>query len=153
MFIFNIYLDNKKKLFNFGNILSKIFFPKFIIFTLGNLGLGKTSLAKSFIGKFFNYRYHIKSPTYSVVETYLLFNIYIHHFDFYRVLNFNELSNIDLFNYLNDNVLLFIEWGDNFIYKFFMPRICIFFFNFSTFYDRFFFFKSDFINFYELFKR
>ena len=81
MFFYSVFLLNKRFTLNFGLLLSKIFFPGFIIFLIGGIGVGKTFIVKSFIGNFKKNNNFIKSPTYSLVESYY-FMYTIHHFDF-----------------------------------------------------------------------
>lgn len=129
--------------------MSKVFFSGSVVFLLGNLGLGKTSLVRSFIGNLFNYRLIVKSPTYSMLEIYVFLNNSICHFDLYRLLKVHDLFDLGLNNYYGENIMLFIEWGAKF-YSFFIPNILIYFFCYSD-VGRIFVLKSKIVNFRKVF--
>ncbi len=79
-----------------------------IIYLIGDLGAGKTTLAQSFIG-YFGFD-KVKSPTYTLVESYQNDIVDIHHFDCYRLSDPEELEYIGIREYLKPNSLQLIEW-------------------------------------------
>ncbi len=80
-----------------------------VIYLEGDLGTGKTTLARGFIQNFgFN---QVKSPTYSIVESYKNALINIHHFDCYRLSSPTDLDYIGIRDYLDDNPIQLIEWA------------------------------------------
>lgn len=94
-----------------------------VIYLIGDLGAGKTTIAQNFI-KFFGFD-KVKSPTYTLVENYKNKSIEINHFDLYRLNNAEELEYIGIKEYLKPNSLQLIEWpelGKGFIAK---ADICI----------------------------
>ena len=82
---------------------------------IGDLGVGKTVIAKA-IGKFFNVKESITSPTFTILKSYETNNKIIkkiHHFDLYRIKNVNELQNIGFEDYLYDkDSIVLIEWPE-----------------------------------------
>lgn len=85
----------------------------FIVFLVGDLGTGKTTLVKEIIHAL-GVNDQIKSPTFTIIEPYenKLANIY--HMDLYRINNSSELESIGLEEYLNEpNAIIFIEWPEN----------------------------------------
>jgi tRNA threonylcarbamoyladenosine biosynthesis protein TsaE len=81
-----------------------------VIYLIGDLGAGKTTLAQSFIGYFgFN---KVKSPTYTLVESYQNEIVDIHHFDCYRLSDPEELEYIGIREYLKPSSLQLIEWPE-----------------------------------------
>ena len=82
----------------------------FVIYLIGELGAGKTALAQGFIQSFGFER--VKSPTYSLVESYQNKDINIHHFDCYRLSDPEELEYIGIREYLMPNHLQLIEWPE-----------------------------------------
>ena len=81
-----------------------------VIYLEGDLGAGKTTIARSFIQTFGFKR--IKSPTYSLVESYQNQTINIHHFDCYRLSGPEELEYIGIREYSQDNHIQLIEWAE-----------------------------------------
>ena len=81
-----------------------------VIYLIGNLGAGKTTFARGFLN-FFGFD-KVKSPTYSIVETYETENKIIHHFDCYRLTNPEELDLIGIRDYENQNCIHLIEWPE-----------------------------------------
>src|SRR5262249_45682344 len=73
-----------------------------IIYLSGELGAGKTSLVRS-IFRGLGYVGAIKSPTYTLVESYQLHSITIHHFDFYRIQDAGELAFIGVDEYFSEH--------------------------------------------------
>jgi tRNA threonylcarbamoyladenosine biosynthesis protein TsaE len=81
-----------------------------VIYLDGDLGAGKTTLARNFI-QFFGFD-KVKSPTYSIVESYINKQISIHHFDCYRLSDPEELEYIGIREYSSSNNIQLIEWAN-----------------------------------------
>ena len=82
----------------------------FVIYLIGDLGVGKTTLAQNFI-QYFGFA-KVKSPTYTLVESYQNENVDIHHFDCYRLTDPEELEFIGIREYLKPRSLQLIEWPE-----------------------------------------
>ena len=82
----------------------------FVIYLIGELGVGKTALAQGFI-QYFGFE-RVKSPTYSLVESYQNEVINIHHMDCYRLNDPEELEYIGIRDYLLSGHLQLIEWPE-----------------------------------------
>ena len=81
-----------------------------VVYLEGDLGTGKTTFARGFIQSFgFN---KVKSPTYSLVESYSNSTITIHHFDCYRLSDPEELEYIGIREYLGSDHVQLIEWAE-----------------------------------------
>ena len=81
-----------------------------VVYLEGDLGAGKTTFARGFIQSFgFN---KVKSPTYSLVESYSNSTITIHHFDCYRLSDPEELEYIGIREYLGSDHVQLIEWAE-----------------------------------------
>ena len=81
-----------------------------VIYLIGELGVGKTTLAQGFI-QYFGFE-RVKSPTYSLVESYQNEVINIHHMDCYRLSDPEELEYIGIREYLLSGHLMLIEWPE-----------------------------------------
>ena len=85
----------------------------FIIFLVGDLGTGKTTLVKEII-RALGANDQVKSPTFTIIEPYELALETIYHMDLYRINDSTELESIGLKEYLNEpNAIIFIEWPEN----------------------------------------
>jgi len=82
----------------------------------GDLGAGKTTFSRMFINALFekekiNKPDKIKSPTFPIMINYPILNYNIYHYDLYRLKNKNELTEIGLFENLENNIII-IEWPE-----------------------------------------
>ncbi len=80
-----------------------------VIWLCGDLGAGKTTLARGVI-QTFDPGARVKSPTYPLIETYELAAFTLHHLDLYRVRHPSELEALGLRETGAD--VLLIEWPE-----------------------------------------
>ena len=95
-----------------------------IIFLKGELGSGKTT----FVQKYLLYKCNFKntsSPTFGIINTYMLDNTKIYHYDLYRITKPNELYDIGFYDNLETNTAHFIEWPEIIPKKMCSPNIII----------------------------
>jgi tRNA threonylcarbamoyladenosine biosynthesis protein TsaE len=79
---------------------------------VGDLGTGKTEYVRGFTDALTPTDI-VRSPTFTLVNTYQTSVFPIHHFDFYRIKKPSELFDIGFEEYL-DNGICLIEWADLF---------------------------------------
>ena len=83
-----------------------------IIFLEGDLGSGKTTLVKEIL-KSLGLSEPVTSPTFTIIEPYLIKNKKIYHIDLYRIESRKELEVLGIEEYSAENdCLIFIEWPE-----------------------------------------
>ena len=93
-----------------------------IIFLQGELGAGKTTLVRGFL-QARGYAGKVKSPTYTLIETYECSPMTIVHMDLYRLNHPSEMDNLNLRDYLDAKTILIIEWHEKALAKLPSPDI------------------------------
>lgn len=105
------FLADEVAMLEFGRKLASLCRPGTIIFLQGPLGAGKTTLVRGLL-KALGYTGTIKSPTYTLVESYQLRGMPLFHFDLYRLKHPQELLDIGLEDYLQPEAICLIEWPE-----------------------------------------
>lgn len=94
-----------------GARLSQVVQPGCILYLQGELGAGKTTLARGLLHGL-GHRGAVKSPTYTLVEPYLLNAWRLFHWDLYRLSDPEEMEFLGLRDQLDGDALLVIEWPE-----------------------------------------
>ena len=81
------------------------------IFLIGDLGAGKTTLVRGLL-RGLGFAGRVKSPTYTLVESYSVASLYLYHFDLYRFKHEQEWRDAgfdEIFDGLN---VCLVEWPE-----------------------------------------
>ena len=87
-----------------------------LICLFGELGSGKTTFARYLINSIYKKNKQetpstIKSPSFPILLTYEVSKFEIYHYDLYRISKSNELTELNIFEELNNSITL-IEWPE-----------------------------------------
>ncbi len=85
--------------------------PGRVLHLRGDLGTGKTTLARGLL-RALGYAGRVKSPTYTLVEPYMLSRLHLYHFDFYRFKDRSEWVSSGFREYFNPQSLCVVEWPE-----------------------------------------
>lgn len=82
-----------------------------VVYLHGDLGAGKTSFVRALLTAC-GVRGRIRSPTYSLVESYAFDTRAAHHLDLYRIADAGELEWLGLADLAAPDDLFFVEWPE-----------------------------------------
>lgn len=93
----------------FGAALAPHLRPGMVLYLEGDLGAGKTSIVRAML-RALGHQGAVKSPTFALVEVYVISSLYFYHFDFYRFSHPEEFIDAGLEEYFNGSAVCLIEW-------------------------------------------
>lgn len=94
-----------------GAALAEGLEPGLVIYLEGDLGAGKTTLARGVL-RALGFTGNVKSPTYTLIEPYTVSRLDLYHFDFYRFTQPDEYLDAGLDEYFDGRGVCLVEWPD-----------------------------------------
>ncbi|CAM2915170.1 tRNA (adenosine(37)-N6)-threonylcarbamoyltransferase complex ATPase subunit type 1 TsaE [Legionella worsleiensis] len=96
----------------FAQRLASCIAPPLILCFSGEIGAGKTTIIRAML-KNMGVQSAIKSPTFSLVESYSCHGVPVHHFDLYRIQYEEELDYLGFRDYFSHDTICCIEWAEH----------------------------------------
>lgn len=84
--------------------------PGLCVYFDGDLGTGKTTLVRGIL-RGLGYSGRVRSPTYTLIETYRLRGMDVYHIDLYRIADIDDLESIGLRDLLDGRSVCLVEWA------------------------------------------
>jgi tRNA threonylcarbamoyladenosine biosynthesis protein TsaE len=94
-----------------GRRLARALAPGLSVWLSGELGAGKTTLARGVLREL-GYGGRVKSPTYTLVELYPFSGFNLYHFDLYRFADPAEWEEAGFREYFNSASICLVEWPE-----------------------------------------
>lgn len=107
----SIFVPDEKQMLALGATLAALCAHAEVIYFLGDLGAGKTTLCRGFL-RGLGLTGIVKSPSYTLVEPYEIQGRSIFHFDFYRINDTQELEFIGIKDYFGAGAICLVEWPE-----------------------------------------
>jgi len=105
-------LPDEEATLELGALLASAARPGLVLFLSGELGAGKTTLVRGFL-RALGYRGHVKSPSFSLLEPYVVSSLNLYHFDLYRFTSSAEWVSTGFGELFGPDSLCIVEWPEN----------------------------------------
>ncbi len=102
---------DEKEMIALGAELAAVLAAPAVVFLEGPLGAGKTTLARAFL-RGLGHTGAVRSPTYTLVESYPFDAFDVHHLDLYRVADPDELEFLGIRDLAASDAIWLVEWAE-----------------------------------------
>jgi tRNA threonylcarbamoyladenosine biosynthesis protein TsaE len=105
------FLENENETAQFGLKMALALVPGLVLTLHGDLGAGKTALVRAIL-RALGFQGKVKSPTYTLVESYVISSLNLYHFDLYRFADPHEWEGSGFREYFNPATVCMVEWPE-----------------------------------------
>jgi tRNA threonylcarbamoyladenosine biosynthesis protein TsaE len=109
--VINLELADEAATMALGARLAAALRPGMVVYLQGDLGAGKTTLVRGIL-RALGYVGRVKSPTYTLVESYVLSKYTLQHYDLYRMIDPREWLDAGFRDDCNSSTLCLVEWPE-----------------------------------------
>ena len=106
----SVQLEHEADTLAAGAALASALTPGLVIYLTGDLGAGKTTLVRGAVHAL-GHQGKVKSPTYTLIEPYVVSRLNLYHFDFYRFNSAEEFLDAGLEEYFTGSGACLVEWA------------------------------------------
>jgi len=107
----SVHLPDETATLRLGAALAEGIGPGRVLHLSGELGAGKTTLVRGLLREL-GHTGRVKSPTYTLVELYVVSRLNLYHFDFYRFKDPGEWRDSGFREYFNPHAACVVEWPE-----------------------------------------
>jgi tRNA threonylcarbamoyladenosine biosynthesis protein TsaE len=107
-----IHTQSEEETIALGEMLAREFPAKIVVLLIGNLGAGKTTIAKGIVkGLGAAHPDEVSSPTFTLIHEY---GPAVYHVDLYRLDRAEQVASIGLDEIFERRAVVLVEWGERF---------------------------------------
>lgn len=106
-----VHLADEAATLALGAGIARLLAPGLLFYLDGNLGAGKTTLVRGIL-RGLGYQGKVKSPTYTLLEFYVISGLELYHFDLYRFSDPQEWEEAGFREYFNAHSVCLVEWPE-----------------------------------------